>query len=167
MEWLLYVRSWLVTEIKTHTNGKYLKKLTSMNLSVRPWKLKLCYKTMILLKGFYFSIEMCFSLIIWPPTCFEFSWYYFSQMLHSHYFYLGIHDIVLCDDGPGIKAQINNQQPSIKWRENSFIQHLSSTCYMPCTVLSPGDIKMKKKKNQSLRPRVSKEIEEQERKITQ
>lgn len=156
----MYVRSQLVTEIKTHTNWRYLKKLTPINLSVRTWKLKLCYTTLILLKGFYVSIEMCFPLIIWPPTCSEFSWYYSSQMLCSHYFYLREllwfassynHTTILsnrhtwhCTMWWWARYNSTNQQPSINWRENSFIQHLLSTCYMPSTVLSPGDIKITK-----------------------
>ena len=60
----------------------------------------------------------------------------------------------------------SNQQLRIKWNktnlDNAFGQHVVSTYSMPSTVLSPGDTKMK---NESLRPRVSRETEAQRKRI--
>lgn len=51
-------------------------------------------------------------------------------------------------------GQVYKQKLTIKGREDSLIQHLLSTYYMPGTVLSSGDTKMKTKGG---KPRVSNE----------
>lgn len=62
-----YFLSQLVTKIKTDI----LKKININKPQHEIMKINNGVTTLVLLNNFYFSVEMCFPAITWPPICSE------------------------------------------------------------------------------------------------